>query len=167
MKPPLYYRSAQSRELLKPRSLAVVSMVMLSSSHPQSIPALHTLKNSYLIYLNSLCRIQALKGMWNHSVVQQLFQEQSCKQLLNVDSKAGRKTFATPSRSLTLPLAASRFLSWLNRLIVKENPFSLGTTSHRRLALMDVTHDTFSHMGLSGRKKCKNLENPRKALLFL
>lgn len=96
---PTLHRSGQSRKCSNLTALHLFPWLCSPSPHPQSIPAIHTPKNSHLIYLNSLCRIQALKSVSSHSVVQQPFQEQSCKQLLNVDSRAGKKTFATSSRS--------------------------------------------------------------------
>lgn len=98
-KPPPYTGVLRAGDCSNLTALHLFPWLCSPSSHSQSIPAIHTPKNSHLISLNSPCRIQALKSMPSHSVVQQPFQEQSCKQLLNADSRAGKKTFATPSRS--------------------------------------------------------------------
>lgn len=156
MKPPPYTGRLRAGNCSNLTALHLFPWLCSPNSHLQSIPAVHTPKNSHLIYLHSLCRIQALKSISSHSVVQQPFQEQSCKQLLNVDSpEQGKKNHLPHPRDPSLPLAASRLLSWLTRPIMKKNPFSIGIASHRALALMDVTHSILSHMVLSGRSNVK------------
>lgn len=144
------YRSAQSRELLKPHCLYLFPWLCSPSSHPQSIPAIHTRKNSPLIYLQNPGSQEYVKPFCCAAP----FPRAKLQTIPKGRSQSRKKNLPHP-QDLTLPLAASRLLSWLNRPVIKKNPSSLGTTSHRRLALMDVNHSALSHMGLTGRSYVK------------